>query len=572
MILSNLKQEINNCKETVLGCNPVFAGTQKDIINLIDLYWMNKYRDGDSDSTGFKKAFYNIVLNPTEIASKMTDLDTKDIKIVAENGQSYYPAWLFSKELKLWMKDKKNQDDKTFGQLLNQIIYSFPKYGHVLVKKVEDTVYLVPLQNISNEPDAKNFMDSDYLIEEHDYTPEKLRAKKQWKNIENVINKFEKNGKITVYERCGSLEGSEDNYLIMPAEGKEEHILYQGKKDRKDLYRELKWDDVPGRALGRGQPEKLFEAQIAKNENENLLRSGYRWTSKHIFQSRDDTIARNLIAEIEDGEVLTVNSEVTPIAVEERNLAALNVGDAKWNKNISDMTFSYEPLSGERPPSGTPLGTSVLQTRMAGQYYDLKREELGMFLKGILFDWIIPEFKKQKKSFHKMMLGEFDEDELDKFRGLILTKRSNESILNFFGKNKRIPTFQEREILKAIIKEKLRTEKETEIPDGFYENLKYKIDIIITNEQIDMASRMTTLQTVLQIIGANPTILQDKRTKKVFYKLLDLAGINPLDLQIEEQPEIGEVMTEQIAQRGGSVARAPAPIAMPAETTIPRRL
>ncbi len=572
--LPNIKQEAENCGQITLDCNPVFAGTQKDIINLIDLYYVNRYRDGDYDSTGFKKAFYNVVVNPTEIASKMVDLDTKDIRIIAENGQSYYPAWLFEKELKLWMKDKKNEDGKTFGQFLNQIVYSWPKYGHVLVKKVKDTVHLVPLQNVSVEPDAKNFMSSEYLIEEHSYTPEQLRAlrAKNWKNIENAIRKFEKDGKIAVYERHGFLRGTKDNYVIIPVGGKEEDILYRARIDRKDIYRELKWEDIPGRALGRGQVEKLFEAQIAKNQNENLLRSGYRWTSKHIFQSRDDTIAKNFVTETEDGDVITVNSEITPIAVEERNLGALNVGDQKWDKNISDMTFSYEPLAGQRPPSGTPLGTSILQTRMAGQFYDLKREDLGMFIKEILFDWIIPEFKKQKRNEHSLMLGEFDEDELDNLRGLILTNRTNKAILDFIGRNKRVPSSDEAEVLKVITQERLKTQKEAKIPKGYYDNLKYKIDIVITNEQIDMASRMTTLQTVLQIIGANPTILQDKRTKKVFYKLLDLAGISPLDFQTEAEPQINEIMANQVAQRGGSVARVPTPIATPETTITPRTL
>jgi len=564
--LPNITKEIENCGQAILPCNPVFAGSQKGIINLIDLYYVNRYRDGDYDTTGFKKAFYNVVVNPTEIASKMTDLDTKDIRIVAENGQSYYPAWLFGKELRLWMKDRRNEDNKTFGQFLNQMVYSWPKYGHLLIKKVQDTIHLVPLQNVSVRSNAKNFMDSEYIVEEHEYTLDKLREK-NWKNIESAINKFEKDGKVAVYERHGFLEGTKNNYVIVPVGGDEADILHQDKIDRKDLYRELKWEDIPGRALGRGQVEKLFEAQIAKNQNENLLRSGYRWTSKHLFQSRDDTIAKNFVTETEDGDVLTVNSEITPVAMEERNLGALNTGDQKWDKNISDLTFSYEPMSGQRPPSGTPLGTSILQTRMAGQYYDLKREELGMFIKGFLFDWIIPEFKKQKKNNHSLMVGEFDEDELDKLRGLILTNRTNKAIIKFIGKNKRIPNGNEAEVLRVVTQEKLKTQREIKVPDNYYDDLKYKIDIIITNEQIDMASRMTTLQTVLQIIGANPTILQDKRTKKVFYKLLDMAGISPLDFQTEAEPQMNEVMANQVAQRGGSVAKAPGPVATPQEAT-----
>ena len=85
--------------------------------------------------------------------------------------------------------------------------------------------------------------------------------------------------------------------------------------------------------------------------------------------------------------------------------------------------------------------------------------------------------------------------------------------------------------------------------------MKYKIDIIITNEQIDVAARMTTLQTILQIIGANPTILREPRTRKIFYKLIDLAGFSPVDFGIEEPVGVEEMMVGQVAERGGSIAR-----------------
>ena len=136
-IWNSIKTPRDQYEKDIVKINPSFAPKQKDIIELIDFYWMNRFRDGEFDSTGFKKSFYNVVLNPTEVASKMIDLDTKDVKIVAEDGQSYYPSWIMSKDFKVWAKDRKNKDGKTFGQLLNEIVYKFPKYGHILVKKAK---------------------------------------------------------------------------------------------------------------------------------------------------------------------------------------------------------------------------------------------------------------------------------------------------------------------------------------------------------------------------------------------------------------------------------------------------
>ena len=74
--------------------NPSYAKNQKQILELVDYYWMNKFKDGDRDTLGFKKAFYNIVMNPTEVSQKFIDFDTKDVRIIAEDGQSYCSIYL----------------------------------------------------------------------------------------------------------------------------------------------------------------------------------------------------------------------------------------------------------------------------------------------------------------------------------------------------------------------------------------------------------------------------------------------------------------------------------------------
>ena len=568
-IWENIDKKLYEYQNTSVELNPHFAPRQADVINLIDSYWMSKYRDGPSDSSGYKKAFYNIILKPTYVASKMVDLDTKDIRVMAEEGQSYYPAWFFGKELKLWMKNTKNQNGQSFGQLLNDIVYQLPKYGHVLLKKAKGSVFIVPLQSVRNDPTASGILKSDWMAIEHNLTIKEMKSQGWDENkVKLVFDKYNEKGKVKIFEFIGDAkDNSKNNYFIVPEKCEtEEYIIFQDKIKVEDYFKEIKWEDIPKRAIGRGQPEKLFENQIAKNTDENLFRTGLRWSSKHIYQSRDESLAKNMLTDIENGDLLTALSEITPIAVEERNLAAYQASAVKWDKNTADTTFAYESISGERPPAGTPLGTSVLQSQQAGAFFDLKREDLGMFLKEVIFDWIIPDFKKDKKRAHKIMFGEFDEDEIDKLKGLILTNKLNESLFSNIKKNGRLPNTNERMILKGILQEKLKNDKDIEIPENYYDDVKYKIDIVITNEQIDIASRMTTLQTILQIIGSNPTILRDKVTKKVFYKLLDLTGISPIDLNVEEEMPLEDMAGQMMAQRGGSIAGVQ-PIATPQQTT-----
>jgi len=91
---------IRNYEDAVLENAPSFASTQPEIIKLVDSYWSDKYRENANDNIGLRKVFYNIIEAPTMVASKMIDLDTKNITIIPEEGNSFYPAWLFMKRLK----------------------------------------------------------------------------------------------------------------------------------------------------------------------------------------------------------------------------------------------------------------------------------------------------------------------------------------------------------------------------------------------------------------------------------------------------------------------------------------
>ena len=196
-------------------------------------------------------------------------------------------------------------------------------------------------------------------------------------------------------------------------------------------------------------------------------------------------------------------------------------------------------------------------------FFEQKKEDLGMFIKEILWDWILPEFKNQNRKEHKILMKnilEGDEDNSEKFFQLKLNSEMNK----LRARTAKYLSPDQWKIREANIAEVLKNTEIT-IPKGFYDNLKYKIDIVITGEQVDTSQKINTLQTVLQMIGSNPTILQDKRTRKIFYKMLDLAGYNPNDLQITEEPQsMASIAGEQRAQVGGSIAK-PLPAQMPAQ-------
>ena len=90
-----------------------------------------------------------------------------------------------------------------------------------------------------------------------------------------------------------------------------------------------------------------------------------------------------------------------------------------------------------------------------------------------------------------------------------------------------------------------------DIPDGFYRDAKYIVDILVTGEEMDTGARTQTLSVALQILGSNPAILQDKVTRAVFFKLLEIAGIPPIEVSAlaESKPSVPAVLPQ-----GGSVS------------------
>ena len=460
--------------------------------------------------------------------------------------------------------------NENVGELFNVVGDNLPKYGTIVLKKAKGKIHFVPLQNLRNQQTAETLQKSIGVIEVHKELDVDI-LKQNWTGAETGIKEYAEKGKLEVLEVTSNvvLEDFPDyNYFIIAGykggEKQDGLILHKAKIDFP--YKEKHYDKVPGRWLGIGQPERLFHAQIHLNRINYYKAHGLYWTSKHIYQTRDTRVNNNLLTEVDDGRVLKVKSEITPILTEERNLHAYKEEETRWDQNISKLTFDFDVTRGENLPSGTPLGSAMLQSRMAGGFFEKKREEVGLFWKEVIWDWKIPDFEKYAKKNHKIMLtgSEFDEDELDNFRELIVTHRNNLAVADFIKKNGIIPDFQMRQMLKTITREKVIKEKDIEIPDDYYKNIKYKLDIIMTMESIDVTAKMNTLQTIITIVGQNPTILQDKRTRKIFYKLIDMAGVSPVSFGIESNPDVNEIAERGVAQRGGSVAKV-SPITTPTQ-------
>ena len=533
--------------------------SQHETLDLIDLYYNSKFQTGPTDSEGQRKVFLNICQFRADVASKMIDLDTKDFIFIPENSQSVWPAYFLGKDFKIWAKKKK------FAKLINDCVMDFPKYGTVVVKQVGDDVKRVPLKKLKNSQDVECLKDAEYIIEEHDLTYDEMKEMKGWDT--EGLKYFD--GRMKVYERYGMIPGDEGMVKGMvvisidkakKGEDPNGTIFFESETDEIP-YVEAHWKKQDGRWLGIGEIENQFENQLSRNVLANLRRRALLWSSKKIFQSADDTIAKNLIKNVKDGDVLKIapNGNITQVDNQTRSLAEFQSDEQVWERNSDQKSFTFEVATGESMPSGTPFRLGVVLSNSVKTHFDLKRENLGLFFKELIEDKMIKIFKKETDDHIINLFG--DEEGIEELR---------EATINGFVNQRIKKAILEEGILPDPVSIRAEVEKEItsrkhlffEIKKEMYEDIEYKVDLVITGEQVDVATKLTTYQTILQLIGQNPQIVADPSMRKILGRIVALTGDN-LDAMIgKATPQMGGQMGAPGMAQGGlnNVAPlAPAP-------------
>lgn len=545
-----------------------------ETLRTIDLYYMSKFKSGNIDSLGYRKFFYNIVKPAADIATKFIDLDTKDIILVPEHGDDELKVWLMQRKLKQWLKDT------DFGCLLNDVAFDLPKYGTVVIKKNKDGWGKVNIQNLRMEPWVKCLDESGFVYEIHAMGRYELdqmgwdadalsqlyaRGDETSFTVYSCYDRTSTGWKKTVYgdlysstNKDGSVNRAVESEITTHNDFYGALVLYEEMIADEDFpYRELHWEKVPGRWLGYGFIEYLEENQIATNESENLERKGLHFTSLKIYQTRDETIGgSNILTSTQNGDILTTQSEIAPITVEERNLPAFAATRQNWAMNTERKTFTSDITSGANLPSRTPLGVANLQASLATSYFELKRENFGLFIKDLILEDIIPDFKNENRKSHILTFLGSDE-EIDKLDEIVSEVKVDEAVVKYAMANGYFPSREVRDVTKQKVMMDLKKNKNRylEIPDSFYDNARFMVDVLITGENIDNGTKSQVLQLAMQIIGTNPGVVQNPVTKRILFSMLALGGISPVELGLlNEQAATPQAQMPQQGQPQQQVA------------------
>lgn len=532
-----------------------------ETLRRIDLYYAGKFKSGEWGADGKKKYFYNVGKPICDLAEYLIDIDTKDILILPLRAEDDLEVFILKKELEFWMK--KHQ----FAQLLNMTVKEYPKYGTVVWKKTRNGIQKVPLHNLRLDVSANSLRESEFVAEYHRWTLQDLRNL-GYKTTEVEARGFKEDEKIDVYEyylrqpngwkvyiladpfayqQGTSILRSEESAINTRIDYLSPIVLDEFELD--DLpYYELHWEKIPGRWLGLGLIELLFEEQVAINETINLQQRLLRLGSLKIYQTRDENIGgKNLIQTFVGGEVITTDEGIQPVDTTPGNIPAFNQNLLLWEKLARTKSFFSDVLRGEPLPSRTPLGVANLLATMSSSYFAHKRENYGIFLQEMFENVIIPSFIKEMDK-ERIFIFSGSEAEIKKLDKAIASILVETEAIRYAQKNGFFPSEEELEKAREKIINDMRKngkKRFLKIPASFYNNIKYKVNVVITGENIDVASRSSSLITILQMLGSNPTLLLNPLTRVIIIKLLNMVGFSLSEFEEEEIIE-NEQITQQI--------------------------
>lgn len=577
--LKEFSAEVEDFKSKQIQVVPGLSYNQYETLNRIFYYHNSKFSNRGGamdpiDEDGDRMYFININKNPCMVCTKAIDFDTKNIRLLTVEGGQPTKTWFMERDLKYWMRDKE------FGKKLNRLFKELPVYGSAVWKMIEGCPYFVDLRNFVVDPSADTLDDSGYITELHFMTVPQFRAKGKemgWPSdkINEAVKKYremKKTSHIKLIERygeCGELQDNgEVNYTwkrtFVADVGNDEYdqstklkidragVVLASEEWEGHPYREFHMGKMPGRWLGVGVVESLFEPQIRVNELANLQTKSSYWAALRVFQTRDGAAGRNLSTDVKNGEVLTTDSEITPVNMEDRNLAFFNDQYNLWLKNRDELTFSYDVVQGERLPAGTPLGSAQIAQAQTLSYFEQIQENVALDIKEVLYEDIIPSFQKESSHEHTLRLVGQD---LEEFAEMVKNELVFKEVIRqtLLGKT---PTAEEKEVIEVAVGESLKKDKERliTIPKGFYKDVKYDVDIDITGESVDTRVRFATKMALIQFMQADPTATQDPMKRKALFSIAEDGGINPVDFFGVQTKKPEDIMAERMPMGGGGIS------------------
>lgn len=593
---------------------PGLTVNQYDIVKRVYFYIHNQFESGPNDENGDPKYFYDLVTDRNDQATKNIEFDTKDVYIKSETKGGQLKSWLLRREFVGYAKTsgfgmKLNEladDLPDFGTVVWKKIKN--EEGRTDVAQVE-------LINLMNDPQAKNLKDG-LVIERHLLTQYDIYAKKSWDSheVEELINSGQTVSRVgfmetsdanlsqtsnrvdtttpyyELYEMWGEIpralyekhktgglprkeselpdvtKGEESKTVTNNNEtvyvmaivggvqtGKEGCVLFCKEVDRSLFpYKEVHYRRKKGRWLGFGNFEICFPLIEKANELTNRFFASLRIALLHLYQTRDQLHVKNVLTDLLDGDVIVSKSELTVIPTEIRGAVQYQTEMAAIEKKADRLCNSFEIVTGENMPSGTPFKLGAQQLKSATKLFDYIKQNMGLFVESVFNEWLLPDFAKSLTEEHVLELLD-DAEDIQTYYNVKRKMFQYDVLKRYILEHSEYPDPAQLSLVGELVKDQFaRGPKEIEVEKNYYEDQKYSLKVVITGENDNKKENLETIANLTQVALANPAGLQDPRLMKLVNIVLESSGYSPLEINFINETPTNSTLNPAFQGGGGA--------------------
>ncbi len=519
------------------GLDGGYYYSQRMTLEAVDLACASRYRNGPKDAEGKTKTYLNIVNFHADVSINQVGVNTSNYILEPTSGNYSWAVFFMDK------KFKEYSDENSYDDTIDELTDDFCRKGTCVVKKVKKSVERVPLRTIRNSQRAKSLEDAarngGYVIIENEMSYSKMKKYPKWnlegvdkQKIHNVFEQMSLIPRAKIKEFKKIVVSDEDwndmvcAYQILAPD------LATFTKESKDVggkilfieeivdtpgefpLEEAHYKKIDGRWLGEGEVEKQLQNQIARNLTANLRRRSLMWAAKKIFQSSDDDVARNLMMEVKDGEVLKVkpNGTVTPVNTQTQHLGDFTADENSTKENSQQISFSFEAASGEAFASGTPFRLGAILENAVSKYFKRKQDTLSNFLKRSFFNQLIPIFQEDMSDEHELRYTISDDQYEEALAGMVKVHKNAILSEEWMKRNYVSEEYVMREVEKELRKSPYIF---WTIPENFYKEIHCNMRLNI-NEPI--GADIETLTTIWDRLDQRGDPRAEKVLKAIFAK------------------------------------------------------
>ena len=258
-----------------------------------------------------------------------------------------------------------------------------------------------------------------------------------------------------------------------------------------------------------------------------------------LLATNDKSFAKNVLTDLMSGDVIQVEGAINRIPTEVRSMNVNSAVAQQVDSLANELANSFEATTGETMPAGTPFRLGLMLNRNANKLFDFIRQNYGLFLEELVQDWILPELMKKTSQEHILQIT--DKAEYEYLAREVGKKQAWDAVKNIVMDTGKFPTAEEAQQIEDMLVQRAVSTNgmAINISKDFYKDVELKV--VVTDESLDKAERITTLTTILQLLGASPQLVNSP----VLQELLNLSGLSEIDIQKQQAQVVQQLQPQQ---------------------------